>query len=630
MICPNCGMANADGSAYCEQCGARLVPSAVPASAGPVPAPSAHPSPAPSPIAPIFGADPTSLVRSETAMDQSGAIPGPADVGTDGVRVRRTARRRALIALLVALVAAVVASALVLAGVLTYRAGIWGSRTIPAITVAGANGAGGSAASTATAKQVADQLKGQGFETTIVTAYAVGDKGSYVGLTSKDGRALNPGDKVKGSDAINVIESLGPGVPKGTVGSSAQDAYDAVKNMGVDVHVKDVLVSPDSTVKEGDVVQTYPADGQPVQDKNQGIHIGVATQKGDGIPADILGKDQDDVRSQLEANGHNVTLKPRFSSKRYVGKISGSNPTPGAELEAGQDVTLYYGIDASKTWDVFTTNDPQYPTVDYQANPGSFVAGHYCTNAGQCISLDLSIREYTAMGEHRSQEYVTVDGQSDRSSGSGFDRDQLVACYSLQSNCQSPSEAASSNDASELLLYKDWGMFEMFPYRAMSGYWCGDTQTQFNGPGQSCVNGRLTSWSELGGAPSSSGISGAQYRMDDYYVYFPVGSDLQKLEDSGYFDKDSLAAAKKQKAVDADRPFIIVRDTSQYDTTTKDITSSSDGNPFMPKVNAYSNDSLEPMKPAPSDETVYYLQEDALDWTELPDADVPGADGAKD
>ena len=50
----------------------------------------------------------------------------------------------------------------------------------------------------------------------------------------------------------------------------------------------------------------------------------------------------------------------------------------------------------------------------------------------------------------------------------------------------------------------------------------------------------------------------------------------------------------------------------------------------MPKVNAYSNDSLEPMKPAPSDETVYYLQEDALDWTELPDADVPGADGAKD
>lgn len=85
----------------------------------------------------------------------------------------------------------------------------------------------------------------------------------------------------------------------------------------------------------------------------------------------------------------------------------------------------------------------------------------------------------------------------------------------------------------------------------------------------------------------------------------------------------TLAAAKKQKAVNTTKPFLIYRDPKLYDKTTADMTNNS-ANPFMP-YNGYvgGKSDIVKMKPAPSDDTVYYLTVSIdLDWGELPDADV--------
>lgn len=588
------------------------------ATAMPVPQPAAPSSPdsgpRPVPINPIFGEDP---VTGEVTPGSPDATPPVTPVPMAAQPQPGDRKRKVMITVLAALIAAIVAVALVLVGALTYRAGIWGSKTVPQIAVDGADISidGRKGTSLATAVQVSDALRGQGFDTNVVQAYSAAKKGNYAGMTDQDGNAINTGDKVRANTTINVVESLGPGVPKGTVGQNVDDAYNVVNTMGVDVHPKSVLVSQDSDVKEGTVVQSYPADGNPVEDTKQGIYLGVATKNGDGIPTDILGKGKAAVKKDLEAKGYNVTLKPRFSSKQYIDKISGSNPTPGSTLESGDDVTLYYGIDSSKTWDVFTENDSYGHSL--QKSPGSFVAGHYCTNAGKCISLDLSVRA----GNNGTAESVSVNNQSDDTGNSGGRT--LVACASVQAACASPQYTVDHKyQAGDFLIYKNWGMFEMLPYESLAAYYCGDTKTSNNGVGHTCVNGQVKTYDDLGDDVFGTKISGAEYRMDDFYVYFPVGSDLQKLEDSGYFDADSLAAAKKQKAVDTDRPFIVVRDKSQYEQTTADY---SDGNPFIPYGAFVNKNHMLPMKPAPSDETVYYLQEDALDWDKLPDAEVDAA-----
>lgn len=116
--------------------------------------------------------------------------------------------------------------------------------------------------------------------------------------------------------------------------------------------------------------------------------------------------------------------------------------------------------------------------------------------------------------------------------------------------------------------------------------------------------------------------------MMNLFAVFPVGSDVKSVEDNGYFDMSALAVAKKQKTVDTDRPFLMYRDASQYKDSEKEqpVTKNS-ANPFLP-YNGYngSKHSITKMKPAPSDETAYYLVEDTQpDWDSLEDADVKGA-----
>ena len=121
---------------------------------------------------------------------------------------------------------------------------------------------------------------------------------------------------------------------------------------------------------------------------------------------------------------------------------------------------------------------------------------------------------------------------------------------------------------------------------------------------------------------------GWTYQMNEFYIYFPVGSDLDALENSSYFDDESLAEARKEKEVDSTRPYILARDPSLYKTTSIPLTANEwylSDNPFVPG-NENGKNPLVPMKPAPDDATVYYLVEDQaeLDWGALADANLDG------
>lgn len=60
--------------------------------------------------------------------------------------------------------------------------------------------------------------------------------------------------------------------------------------------------------------------------------------------------------------------------------------------------------------------------------------------------------------------------------------------------------------------------------------------------------------------------------MMDLFAVFPVGSDVESVEKTGYFDASALAAAQKQKPVDTDRPFLMYRDVNQYKDGEKEST----------------------------------------------------------
>ncbi|MBW3088555.1 PASTA domain-containing protein [Bifidobacterium sp. 82T24] len=609
MFCMNCGARNDASARFCAKCGKPLddfePTAAAPDASGGADLDDDDDATVLSRVPHTQPEQPGTAAERNGAGETDAPMPQPA-VATAQTAVAQqptataqpaTAQEKLTKKQIILTIAAVVAIALIATGgmFLTHRAGLWGAKTIPDVSaIKPADG------KKLTANIVAQQLNDQGITTEVKKVYSGKDVGTFAGL---DG--VKTGDRISAGQTVTVNESMGPGVPQGTVGKTATDIVATLKTMDVPVRYKQVVVNDTTKTKPGTVIATYPNDGAPVVDTKTGISVGVAT-KGDGIGYDIIGTDKNQAKSTLESKGYSVTLQPKFSSKQYVGKIAGSNPAPGTPLESGDSVTLYYGIDASQTTTVFTK------TMDGQkvmANPGDFMTGTYCKSDNTtCITLDM---EKLNSGSEYSYLFNAADND-------GQSR-MLTASRSYQSYGMPPSDSSNAG----LLINGKTGTFELFPLSSVMGdLYCG-SEPMGDSPGVSCVNG-----TKVTGSTSPS--SGLVRRMDAFYLYFPVGADVNAVESSGYFDADALAKARKQKAVDTSRPFIVVRDKSLYDKSETEISnaSQSDPNPFMPAdPNAGKTAKTVKMKPAPSDGTVYYLSEggDTIDWDSLTDADVKGA-----
>lgn len=521
---------------------------------------------------------------------------------------------------LIIIIAAIVAVALVAvgAGFGTYKAQLWGGKTVPAPADLGIAKSGKT--HEFTAADVEKSLHKRGFKTVTKQTFSAKPKGSFLGY-----RNIQANKRYSASNQITLAASLGPGVPKGTSGQPVRKIQKTIDGMNVSVHYYKVIVTDKKTPADT-VVASYPADGQPVTDTKTGINIGVAAQ-GNGVGYDIVGQDKNQAQQQYASAGFNVTLKPRFSSKARVGKIVDSNPKPGTEANGG-NLTLYYGIDASGFKDAVSSKNvfaqdksAQSFSGDDLVGAAAPVEGKYCNKSGKCIDLTNSP---DTRGNEQPRLFSSEAPETPRSSNGTYDfHHQLVFCGSMQ-------QAFCSPQTDPYALYtKDSGAFELTPYDSAFGFTCGN-DLMLDGTGF-CIGGKHV-YLDQAGEPgvSSNNLSGARYEMGPLYAYFPVGANVQKVTDSGYFDKDEVSKSAKQKAVDTSRPFFIRRDKTLYDKTSLDFTSLQTRNPFEP-FGSVGKQPMEPLKPAPSDETAYYLVEDPqLDWSSLPEYVIGGdKDAAK-
>ncbi|NEG55353.1 PASTA domain-containing protein [Bifidobacterium platyrrhinorum] len=602
MFCTTCGAVNADGGRFCVECGAPLADAADDATVlsgqgKPAPRPSAVPvarSATPSvPPVPL----PPSSAASDAGTPGDGTVAPAPSSGPSSVPPSRgpsalAAAPRNRLPLMLAVVVAIAVVVAGLAAFLTYRAEVWGGKTLPdpssvAKEVTAANG---KKTSVVKARDVTAALEAKGLKTKTVQVFSGADRGVFIGYSG-----ASQGERVNADSTVTVRESAGPGVPKGTIGKDVDKVVDTFADMGVPVHYKQVVISSDSKTPEGRVSATYPAPGVGLGDDelDKGIFVGVAT-KGDGIPVDILGADKSDAVDELESQGYDVDLEPHYSSERYVGKISGSYPAPGSAPEPGDSVTLYYGVDKSDNMDLFSEDEGGVTVLKENATP---MIGMYCRSQVQDVSKDCITLEEADDG-YASDTYLQIKGRepSDR-------YDTLGLAPFTQNVVPLSGSGLSGSDLpmKNHLLMKQWGMFELYAGRGLMN--CGD---------------------RLGGTGAPMSCSATPtFDMKDFLLYVPVGSDLEALEDSGYFDAGSLQAAHRQKGVDTSRPFILMRDASQYDQTKVPANGGLNTNPFVP-VNDNGANHLVKMKPAPSDATAYYLveQDGDLDWSDLPDATV--------
>ncbi|MCO6559108.1 MAG: PASTA domain-containing protein [Bifidobacterium sp.] len=549
---------------------------------------------------------------ANAAMGSGAATTTIAPVSAAATTAVKTAGKKRLIIIIAAIVAVVLVVAG--AGFGTYKAQLWGGKTVPKPADLGI--AKSSKIHEFTAADVEASLHKRGFKTTIKQTFSAKPKGSFIGYHN-----IQANKRYSASDPITVIASNGPGVPEGTRGQSVRKIQKSVAGMGVPVHYYKVIVTDQKTPADT-VIASYPTDGQPVSDTKTGINIGVAEQ-GKGVGYDIVGQDKDQAKQQYASAGFNVTLKPRFSSKARIGKIVDSNPKPGSAANGG-DLTLYYGIDASGFKDAVneknvSPNSNMAPTSEETLEgTAAPVEGTYCNNAGKCITFSGSANQKPNEGPrtYSSEAPEQLNGSALYDFG-----DQLVFCGSSQQALCSPSSEPNA------LYAGDSGAFELTPYNSAFTFKCGNSaMTPDYG---FCVNGQRLSLDHAGEPGVSATPSGASYEMGPLYVYFPVGSDVSKVTESGYFDKDSVAKAAQQKKIDTSRPFFISRDKSLYDKSSVNINSVAMPNPFAPSFGTKQK-TLEPVKPAPSDETAYYLVEDPqLDWGSLPEYVIDGDNRGK-
>ncbi|WP_245834804.1 PASTA domain-containing protein [Pseudoscardovia radai] len=584
---------------------------------------------------------PMNPAESGTTMGAAATAAASA-VGAGGHKTRRIV---AAILVVVLVLVAGTATFLGMRGMLP-----WQSVPVPSLDqLAGKQGA---TVDSLTADQVEQELRSEGFQTTRSQQYSGKSAGAFLAFSN-----VSEGQQLRHGGLIDIVESLGPGVPSGTVGTQAADSKQTLAGMNVPVTYRAVVTSvpgssfssagtdsgstgtdagstDPSAATPGTVVATYPADGQPVTDTDKGITVAVATQSDTGIPVDYYGQDPDAVEADLESRGYTVTRKAKFGTKANVGKVVASDPALGTAAAAGTSVTLYYGVDSQT---VATDRDKALASSDparaIYANTMK-AAGLYCkTDGSGCITLTQACPD--------SDYCFLTSSQLDPDSNYGYPIG-LDPCYIAQGTCMGDLKAtgagtdkAASWDDSPLL-FGDTGTFELVSSRQIAYGYCGTDgdwkywkrETMSGGDSwQVCVNGQVQDYHSLADGQNADTVDDPGYQMDDaWYVYVPVGADIKAVEDMGYFDTDAMSQAASQGEPDSDTPYLIARDPSLYtdqqrrqykhdvfpDLASVDMTTN-----VNPSIAFLGNHARYAVKPAPSAQSAYYLVENPTDPNNL-------------
>lgn len=475
------------------------------------------------------------------------------------------------------------------------------------------------------AQAAVTNLRSKGFKVQIVRELNKRKKGSFVSL-----KGIKPGSKVKNSTKITVVESLGPGMPKNVMGKTVNEITDEVKEMGLKVEVHKVP----ATSKPGTVVATYPTPGHAFVPAYEGdnMHIAVATpiaseDYGKVVPADILGKDTNTAKNMLKKAGiTNYKLEPRFSSKDFVGKITGSYPNLGDlyAMNTG-DITVYYGVDASKTKEVLTKpyklNEVD-KKIDVRVTKGlSPIAGVWCKKGGDCLYFneapsfvegESTVVLGTRIGDlmHDGTSPMMISDENDLSMNN---YSQDISGFILYDK-KLPMNDMMKNH----LLSGDTGAVEF--YKGLDLPSCGNDIFPPTSGSRICEHGKEIDIESNPEKFDDQGVykgsdkdanTGLTYKMHDFFVLVPVNTKFDELEKSGYFK------GKGKNKPDFSRPFIMRRDSKLYDKTQVAIPDDSEGGPDYPTspfVPTKKNKPV-PFAPAPDDSNVYYKVEEPINWS---------------
>lgn len=465
------------------------------------------------------------------------------------------------------------------------------------------------------AQDVVRELQEKGVETRLVKDFGGSKPGNFARYQN-----VKPGQVIRGNHVVTVVESKGPGMPeKGVIGKTVEEAAPLLKSMGVPVKVYKV-----ASLHPGKIAATNPMPGEPL-DENKEIFIGVGEEdkypdSGRSVPVELFDKDKDEAYKMMSDEGFKVRLVPKYSSRKHLGKIVGSNLGLGQSHRGDTDITLYYGADASETKKMFTSKrgygESNQATVVSTLVP--FV-GKWCTKSGDCLEFeptnyDTEIGENTRVllrGTHAMDDLVNDDKTQYYHSFGMWQFTQNLVGSAIKVY---DGEKHNSLPMQNTLLFGDTGMVDIFrdggdPYCSNEIY---DVHSGL------CVNGKFQDYQDLDrNYPDYShnnfiDVPGANkgilYKMRAYFVLVPVNAKLDELEASGFFK------GKGKTKPDMDRPFILRRDPKYYSKSER-IVASKNGdvrhNPFVPTE----FNKPVPFAPAPDDSNVYYLVEKPFDFT---------------
>ncbi|WP_116794162.1 PASTA domain-containing protein [Gardnerella vaginalis] len=466
------------------------------------------------------------------------------------------------------------------------------------------------------ADNVAKTLENNGFRTKIIDEFGAEKQGNFLRYAN-----VKPGSKVSTKTVVKILRSKGPGVPaKGVVGASLDNAKKIVKSMGVPVKLHHV---PSTDAADGKIVASSPMPGNAVG-KDGVINIAVG-EKCDGVPVDVFGLDKDKAKDMLSSKPFSVDLRPKFSSAKYFGKIVGAYPALGTKGNP-KAVTLYYGVDVSKTKDVVTEPmDYSDQTIYLVNHSGSFI-GKWCTKSGDCINLLPRLMGGVSeldTEEKDIKELIPAD-IADKN-GRIPDKDKrdninLRGVLTLTSAGQDPADRAvfdknvpNTKYMRNHLISGDTGAIEL--YAGGGIVQCGSDDILLASYGSACVNGKYVDF--IGDSEKLDEIThdpgkdvGLYYTMQDFMVVVPVGAKFDKLINSGYF------VGKPTDKPDLKRPFILRRNPKLYKETRKNLPAGGGNwvNPFIPSEKGRAV----PFSPAPDDSNAYYLVEEPFDWSAIP------------
>lgn len=618
-FCTQCGSRISQGTKFCANCGASVGQlqhqkdqAAFQSGASMSPHKQVHPTVPPSPtVLPVRG---TRSDFKENAYTHTVA-------GTDDAVAGQSHRKTVLPA-----IAAVIAVVVTIGGLVLTNA--YGGGSLPEIPM------------NATAEDARVILRAKGYDTVTKKRFSAEKAGSYIGLEGAE-----EGQKMRRGSAVTVIESQGPGVPKGVVGSTSEQTVHELGSMGVRVDAYPVV-----SMDPGKVVATYPLEGEPLRNstltnaevkerKDDSANGGVSEAedfptdatpesdaqsksrhthseqermmfaygvKGDGVPVEVYGMDSAAAKRLVEGRGAKVSYQYRPASRSMVGKVVAAEPAIGQQAKATQ-VTLYVGADAKGLKESLKAKS----AFDYAgAKPDDYtlyhlqpLIGDWCTKNGDC--LNLSYKDSYNNDSYDDDTQMTglaLDGKggnpTDLVSVAPFAQAPVI--YSDNPSQQNKSEKDKS------LYWTDNGAFEL--YNSTPFVFCGTAM--MGSPGRYCDQGVPKPFPTDGSpVPKSTGTT---YSMNDFLLVVPVGANIEQLEKDGYFEGTS------DSHPDSDRPYILKRDPASYadseQTVSADSTTSS--NPFIP--NKDSGPKVR-FSPAPNaDNAYYYVEPTPYDWDTLP------------